>query len=186
MKRMQLMLTTTTAVTVTTVLMVSAYAQDKNMTNMNMGAVSMTGTVSMNGRQFDMKCDMQPKSKMKAMPMPMDKPVKMNGTMTMMGQEYRCDMSMTPKKTTPIGTPVQSGKMTDQELIKEFKDADKNHDGYVDFNELVIHEGGDKNRAKLHMTDADRNKDGRVDQAEWIRHHKESLLHKNKDGTMKM
>ena len=75
------------------------------------------------------------------------------------------------------GTP-QTMNMSDQELKAEFKDADKNKDGYADFNELVIHEAGDKSLAKLHFDDADRNKDGKVTEAEWLQHHKESPLHK--------
>ena len=76
----------------------------------------------------------------------------------------------------------KSDQMSYQELKAEFKDADKNKDGSADFNELVIHEAGDRNRAKLHFDDAGRNKDGKLTEAEWIRHHKESPLHRNTVG----
>lgn len=150
--------------------------------NMAMAPMSMAGTVSMDGRQYNMKCDMQPVGKAKGMKMSMDAPMEMNGTMTMMGKQYSCSMKLSPKQATPMAQMGKSEQMSDQELKVEFKDADKNKDGYADFNELVIHEAGDRSRAKLHFDDADRNKDKRVTEVEWIRHHKESSLHNSKVG----
>lgn len=65
--------------------------------NMHMGPMNMSGAVTMNGKTYDMKCDMQPLAKSKAGSMSMDMPMKMSGTMTMMGHKYRCNMSLTPK-----------------------------------------------------------------------------------------
>jgi hypothetical protein len=62
-------------------------------------------------------------------------------------------------------------------LTQMFNMADTNHDGFVNFGEMVAHENGDVAKAKLHFADADRKGDGKVDLAEWIWHHQNSPLH---------
>lgn len=85
------------------------------------GPMNYSGTGTMNGHPYAMKCDMTPGGKPKGvirhgMPgmsgmsgmmgkgsmatmgdMKMDKPMKMTGAMTMMGQTYQCSMTMTPQ-----------------------------------------------------------------------------------------
>jgi hypothetical protein len=74
-----------------------------------MGPMKMTGAMTMNGKPYNMRCNMTPIGKPKGMMggkmghmgmggMMMNQPMKMSGTMTMMGQKYRCDMTMTPRK----------------------------------------------------------------------------------------
>lgn len=75
---------------------ISSHAKD--MMNMAMGPMNMTGVVTMNGKNYDMECSMKPIGKPKTMMMDMGGPMNMTGTMTMMGQKYNCSMKMTPKK----------------------------------------------------------------------------------------
>jgi len=74
------------------------------------GPMQMTGTVSMHGKPYEMRCKMSPVGKQASAGaghmagMSMDHPMKMTGTMTMAGQTYRCDMEMAPA-TAPAPTP---------------------------------------------------------------------------------
>lgn len=77
-------------------------------------------------------------------------------------------------------------QMSEDEIRKEFKETDKDGDGYIDFVELVAHENGDKAKAKIHFDDGDSNKDGKIDEGEWLWHHMNSPLHRDSNGTMKM
>lgn len=157
----------------------SAHAKPAANMDMSMGPMDMSGAVTMNGKKYDMTCSMKPIGKPKSMSMGMNAPLNMKGTMTMMGQEYTCSMKM-----IPLGKLGQSNRMSVQDIKKDFRGADKNHDGHISLDEMIIHEGGNKDRGQLHFNDADRNKDGKVDEAEWIRHHQESPLHNSKDDMM--
>jgi hypothetical protein len=77
-------------------------------------------------------------------------------------------------------------QMSEDEIKKEFKEADENGDGYINFNEMVAHEHGDVAKAKIHFADADTDRNELVDEKEWVQHHMESPLHRDSTGKMKM